>query len=410
MPNIHYSFSAKRQAVTSYAEIFVAVTASGGKRARAKTKLFANPDKWLPREQRFVISRVMTADVAHTIEVQKQLHSLSSAIHDALLHTPSQGVTSEWLRNVVDATLYPDTIKQGNALLPLYDNFMAGRTISQGRTDTYLRIRKALQEVATEGELLTSDIRDIVVRLREALSNGASPRTVDIYLTAFKTFTRWLSERGMCNLSEVWRDIEQRQHSYASPYYLTIEERDTIANADLSAKPKLQLCRDTFILQCHIGCRRSDLATFRKENVSGGVLQYIAQKTIRSSGKVIRVPLNKTASAIIAKYADTDSELLLPPIAKELYRLHLKELLTYCGITRKVVRINPRTEREELVSIAKVASTHLARRTFVGNLYKKSKDLHLVCSLSGHSPNSTAVSRYYNVDDDTRRELVAMLE
>jgi site-specific recombinase XerD len=410
MPNINYTFSAKRQAVTNYAEIFVAVTASGGKRARAKTKLYANPDKWLPQEQRFVISRTMTADVAHTVEVQKQLHRLSSAIHDALLHTPSQGVTSEWLRNIVDRVLHPELVKNHNALLPMFDEFLSIRNITDGRAYTYRRIRKALVELSAGAELLLSDLCSITKDLREMLSNYASPRTVDLYLSAFKTFTRWLSERGMCNIAEVWRDIEQRRHSYASPYYLTIEERDIVANADLSAKPKLQLCRDTFILQCHVGCRWSDLSKFRKDNVSGGVLQYIAQKTIRSSGKVIRVPLNHAASAIIAKYADDGSDSLLPTMSKEKYRQHLKELLHNCGITRKVVRINPRTEREELVSIADVAASHLARRTFVGNLYKRSKDLHLVCSLSGHSPNSTAVSRYYNVDDDTRRELVAMLE
>ena len=80
------------------------------------------------------------------------------------------------------------------------------------------------------------------------------------------------------------------------------------------------------------------------------------------------------------------------------------------AIIRPVTIINPTTGKEEKHPICDLASSHMARRTFVGNLYKQAKDLNLVCSLSGHVPGSKAVARYYNVDEEMRRDLVAMLE
>ena len=57
-----------------------------------------------------------------------------------------------------------------------------------------------------------------------------------------------------------------------------------------------------------------------------------------------------------------------------------------------------------------IASSHLARRTFIGNLYKQVKDPNLIAKLSGHSEGSKAFARYRDIDEDMRVELVSMLE
>jgi hypothetical protein len=52
----------------------------------------------------------------------------------------------------------------------------------------------------------------------------------------------------------------------------------------------------------------------------------------------------------------------------------------------------------------------LARRTFVGNLYKQVKDPNLVGSLSGHKEGSKAFARYREIDEQMKRELVDLLK
>ena len=52
----------------------------------------------------------------------------------------------------------------------------------------------------------------------------------------------------------------------------------------------------------------------------------------------------------------------------------------------------------------------MARRAFVGNLYKQVKDPNLVGALSGHKEGSRAFARYRDIDDEMKNELVKMLE
>ena len=53
-----------------------------------------------------------------------------------------------------------------------------------------------------------------------------------------------------------------------------------------------------------------------------------------------------------------------------------------------------------------VASTHTARKTFIGNLYRQVKDPNLIASMSGHSEGSRAFARYRKIDDEMKKELV----
>ncbi|MDE6110070.1 MAG: hypothetical protein K2F72_07290, partial [Muribaculaceae bacterium] len=57
--------------------------------------------------------------------------------------------------------------------------------------------------------------------------------------------------------------------------------------------------------------------------------------------------------------------------------------------------------------INEVASSHLARRTFIGNLYRQARDPCIVGAMSGHKDGSAAFSRYRTIDDGMKRELIA---
>ena len=57
-----------------------------------------------------------------------------------------------------------------------------------------------------------------------------------------------------------------------------------------------------------------------------------------------------------------------------------------------------------------VASSHLARRTFIGNIYKKVKDPNLVSALSGHKEGSKAFRRYRDIDEEMKKDLVKLLD
>lgn len=75
-----------------------------------------------------------------------------------------------------------------------------------------------------------------------------------------------------------------------------------------------------------------------------------------------------------------------------------------------VTILNPTTGKEEKRPINEVASSHMARRTFIGNLYKKVKDPNLVGALSGHAEGSKAFARYREIDDEIKKEVVSLIE
>ena len=79
-------------------------------------------------------------------------------------------------------------------------------------------------------------------------------------------------------------------------------------------------------------------------------------------------------------------------------------------MTRNVTWLNPLTEKEEKRPINEIASSHMARRAFIGNTFKQVRDQSIVASMSGHSEGSRAFSRYREIDRDIKTDVVNALD
>ena len=179
---------------------------------------------------------------------------------------------------------------------------------------------------------------------------------------------------------------------------------------DLSNNPKLAVQRDIFVFHCVIGCRVSDLYQFIKDNIIGGAIEYIQRKGKDKHPITIKVPLNTVAQEILDKYKNFGGRTLFPCISQQKYNEAIKEIFTIAGLTRYVIVQNTLTRDSVAKPLNEIASSHLARRTFIGNLYKKVKDPNLIGSLSGHVEGSQAFNRYRAIDDNIKIELTKMLE
>ncbi len=193
-----------------------------------------------------------------------------------------------------------------------------------------------------------------------------------------------------------------------SPFYLTIEERDKVFHADLSHKPELEVYRDLFIFQSMVGCRVGDMFSFTWDNIVGDMLQYLPHKTMRKRPQTVSVPLTSKAMDILKRY-EGRQKTLLP--TKQVYRYNegIRAVLRECGINRTVTILDTVTGQEVQKPICDVASSHMARRNFIGNLYKKVKDPELVSSMTGHVNCSRAFARYREIDEETKVSLVNLI-
>ena len=177
----------------------------------------------------------------------------------------------------------------------------------------------------------------------------------------------------------------------------------------MNRHPQLAIQRDIFVFQCLIGCRMGDLIKFTKQSIINGAIEYIPRKTKEGRPLTVRVPLNPTALEIIARYKNCEGDKLLPFISEQKYNVSIKRIFKAAGLKRLVTVINPTTREEEKKVLYEIASSHLARRTFVGNLYKQVKDPNLVGALSGHKEGSRAFARYREIDDEMKKELANLL-
>lgn len=235
--------------------------------------------------------------------------------------------------------------------------------------------------------------------------------TIYKYLKDLKCVLRWATRKGYV-LRNVMDGYNIGKEIYGTPYYLTIEERDQILNFDLSSNKLLEVARDAFIFQCFVGCRIGDLSRLTWENINNGYLEYVPQKTKHKRATCLRVPLHKSALQILERYkGQTDKDGKIFPLAKWITDKNdrIKKVFTLVGITRKVLVMDSITQTEHLKPLNEIASTHLARRTFIGNLYKQVKDPCIISSMSGHAPNSTAFARYRTIDDQIKEETISLL-
>lgn len=244
----------------------------------------------------------------------------------------------------------------------------------------------------------------------EKIEERGENRLIDMRKTVFAIWHWLLSTKRTKN--DPIADLKAGTQKYGTPWYLTIDERNQIAQYDFSCTPHLEVQRDILIFHCFVGCRIGDFKKLTPANIVGDMLIYTPHKTKdEAKSFTVRVPLTNHAKALIKKYEGTDTRgRLFPFVTDQRYNDAIKEILTVCEITRKVSVRNPKTGENEMLPLNEICSSHALRRTFVGNAYKLVKDPNIIGSMSGHVEGSKAFVRYRDIDDDTRKDVIKMME
>lgn len=408
-----------------------------------------NVDVWDSKNDcikaRVVFDSEKRNEINRAVIARKQL---LSDLYETNKHTTE--LTSEILERLVDETLYPDKYKKAqDNLFDLMELFLTKRRLSKVRENNYHVLIRALKryelfyqikngkpKFTLSVETINSDVIEdfedfmknehilydkypniykqipsIVNTKRKCPKPHArGNNTICALFNKLRAFFNWCNEQEVTN-NRPFDKYNGMAEKYGKPYYISLEERNQIADYDLSKYPHLEVQRDIFVFQCLIGCRVSDLLKMTKDNVVDGAIDYIPHKTKNESPDPVSVPLNDRAKTLVKKYEGIGNRgKLFPFISAQKYNDSIKDIFLQCGITRIVTILNPTTGEEEKRPINEVASSHLARRTFVGNLYKKVKDPNLVGALSGHSEGSKAFARYRSIDKEMKVELVNMIE
>lgn len=411
-----------------------------------KSELMILPALWdEKREQYKAKSVIKTEERIRLNTAIAERKKLVLSLYDS---TPS--ITSDRLEQLIDEQIHPEKYqKQGDDFFSIIEMYLQKKKLSEVREKNFRVLVRALQryelfvsayerkEFKLKLDKVNAEtIEDIENFLRNehllydeypdiykefpAIVNTKrktlkpQPRgnnTICASFNRLRAFFNWCNQQGITNNRPFDKYNGITAEKYGTPYYLTLDERNIIANYNLSKHPQLAIQRDIFIFQCLVGCRVSDLLKMTTNNIINGAIEYIPHKTKEERPVIVRVPLNDRAKILVDKYREVDTKgRLFPFISSQKYNDDIKDIFRICGITRLVTVLNTVTGEEEKRPINEVASSHIARRTFIGNLYKKVKDPNLVGSLSGHAEGSKAFTRYREIDEDIKKELVNMIE
>lgn len=398
---------------------------------RLHSKLYVSPSRW--KEGAVVIPRLATQEQRELKELQARLDALTEHLVTEFQGAPPDAVSREWMQDAVERFHHPGK-RADQSIVTLIEDFIAAKQVSPGRKKRYEVALRALErferyrgrtlaaedvDARTLGAFRTflEEEHDIagrreyrsLYRKMDRLPEERGRNVIIEYMKILRAFFRWLNVQGITD-NDPFKKFEIGTAAYGTPYYLSIEERERIARTNLSRHPALAAQRDIFVFQCLVGCRVGDLVSFRKEDVQDGVLTYMPRKTIGERPAVVRVPLSRTAREIVERYADLPGEKLLPTISTQKYNDAIKRICLAARIRRPVAVLDPLTREEVKRPLNEIASSHLARRTFIGNLYKQVSDPALIGAMSGHVEGSKAFARYRSIDDEMKAEVVKMLD
>lgn len=453
MANTKLSLSSKVDKTTGQSEVLIQLRC-GNFSQRVKSRVFIYPKYFNADKHKIVISqRILTKEVTAAQQAKSKVDEICNTLLEKFQTTQRETIKDGWAQDIVDRVMFPENyaIEEEHTFFERYEQFIDGADLSVPRYRHYQVMERILKryELYT-GRTLTFDMLDNLEleKIRDFIRDEHKFFTVDkngkrkpikryaaVYATVpesrypvergqnylvytmkiIRAFINWALQQGYTT-NDPFRGFKMGTDKYGTPIYITSQERDIIYNFDLSAKPHLDRQRDVFVFQCLLGCRIGDLYKMTKDNLVedayGTAIEYIPEKTKKKNPRTVKVYLHPTALAIIGKYETTlkDDKALLPLISQQKYNDAIKEVFRACGITRMVPVLNSITRTTEMKPICDVASSHMARRTFVGNLYKQVKDPNLVGKLSGHAEGSRAFARYRDIDDEMIKEMTSLLD
>lgn len=431
-----------------------------------KSGLFITPDNFKNGEL-VVNRRKVGNDIKYHEDVERKLNGLKSYIQLKLNETDKKQITKVWLSDLIDRYLHPEKYQlQDDAkdltLYTLAETYLTQKQFSYDHTKGFRVLvravaryegfrryeassvveRRNLSEVLADDEKFKFDpetvTRDDIEDFRDYLRNekelsskynrlfkvmlenypaniksgyheieGRGDNAIIKLMKKLKAFFGWLYDTGRIT-NKPFDGIKIGSEKYGKPYYLTKEERNKIEQTKMPTA-HLEVQRDIFVFHCFVGCRVSDLRKLTERNIVNGVLSYTPHKTKDdgTTSVVAKVPLHPKAMELINKYKGKDKQgRLFPFISDQKYNDAIKQIFTIAGITRNVEVRNALTGEMEIRPINELASSHIARRTFVGIAYKQVADPNIIGKMSGHVEGSKAFVRYRDIDDDMLKDVI----
>lgn len=359
--------------------------------------------------------------------------NLMNMVYDEL-YSAGEKVSTERFEEEIDKRLHPDKFeseeKNTKTLLDCYQRYIDTALISTVRRRAYnvsWRILNRYLIISGQEEIKIDEVTpEFILSFRDFIINEYKyaekkrwkylyvdvkknnfpdeercQNTVATKLKMFQAFFAQLEDADEI-IKSPFRKLgkENRlaaiREQYAEPIALTLDEVRTIIKTDVPQT--LLQTKQTFLLQCALGCRVGDFLKMGMDNLEiseDGIpyIRYIPNKTrhVTKTIKDVKTPLVRFAFDII-KETKFHLPILKYVSGKSGYNKKIKELLEHCKIDRLVDVINDSSGKLDRVPLWEMGCTKLCRKTNVTLLSR----VQINSTIAGlHAEGSEAVKHYY---------------
>lgn len=189
-------------------------------------------------------------------------------------------------------------------------------------------------------------------------------------------------------------------------FFGIIKTEDSETVLEKSKADALSRVRDVFCFCCFTGLRYSDVAKLSRDDIRGGSIYVVTQKT----ADALKIELNDFSTAILKKWDHVAFPLrrALPVISNQKMNDQLKVAAMYAGLdsNQRIVYFKGSTRFEDVFPLHAVISTHCGRRTFIVNAFYLGIPAEVIMRWTGHK-NYSSMKPYIKIVDNLKAREMA---
>lgn len=393
-----------------------------------KSDFQVNTDDWDSKGEKIKAKVIFNAKQRKTFDkgITDRKNLISDLYDEALETIDKSNLTSAWLDDAIDKSLYPekhvDEQPAQTTLLTHIADFIAKAPtrkkkkstafISPATIKSYVSNQNRLIAFAKHKKKKDFEFSEINAKFYDDYVNFLTnrKRVVRTVQGEEKNETRQYSlntiGEAIKSLKTMIADVKEVNIEMKDLYVFTEEvnnvyldetELQKLKDLNLKDTPHLDRVRDNFLLLAWTCSRISDLPKI--VNIKNGFIEYRQTKT---NNEVI-IPIHPVVKSILNKY---DGK--LPVTSDKNLNTYIKECCRLAGIDQleTISRTVGGVSTQKTVPKYELISSHTGRRSFCTNMYKQGLDTLMIMSISGHK-TETAFLTYIKVSKKEHAERMA---
>lgn len=420
MAQVKFQLHKRGEAKTNL-PILLRYTFGKGQRFEYYTGLHANASSFIEKYYTKASGKPIKNSAKDAAYLNSKLDEIKDNIHkiERIANANNIVVTKDYFRTELDKLQKPEKVEtvamelKPVTFMQTFDMYIErckistnknGHKLSAGLAVRYNTVKNMLK---VYGDLRGAEIdfKDFDRNFYDELVNymitkkDYSINTYGRTIKFIKTILRYATDKGY-NTKLDFQTAFMGKSEASDSIYLSETELEAMYKKDFSDKLHLEPVRDLFLIGCWTGLRFSDFTAIKKEDINGDRIRLKTQKTKHT----VTIPIHPTVRAILEKY-----DYQLPPaISNQKFNEYIREVAEAAEINDPFTKHITKGGKDLAIPMKKyeAVSSHVARRSFATNAYKRKIEPLLIMAITGHK-TETEFLKYIKVTDE---EKAAMFE